>query len=275
MIELHDSESGLSAALCPERGALVSSLRWQGTELLYLDRDSFSDPARSVRGGIPLLFPICGPLQDGCWQQDGRTYRMPQHGLVRQASWELVGSGSDTAAWSELKISSSAQTEEHYPFDFELGLRVAVSGRRLRMEFSVTHQGAAPMPFQLGLHPYFQADKSRPVEWQLPVDAFVDSDARDAGEQPYAGDVPVAGRSVDWEFPRWRSRTADVWPAAHGIRMTASEHFPVLVVWSLKDDPFVCLEPWSGPRFGFNSGQNLLWCPAGETLLPWVEFEVL
>lgn len=30
----------------------------QGSELLYLDNETFSNPEANVRGGIPVLFPV-------------------------------------------------------------------------------------------------------------------------------------------------------------------------------------------------------------------------
>lgn len=48
--------------LVPERGGLLSGWRCNGRELLYLDEARFADPALSVRGGMPVLFPICGNL---------------------------------------------------------------------------------------------------------------------------------------------------------------------------------------------------------------------
>jgi galactose mutarotase-like enzyme len=50
------------ATIAPHRGAIVTSLRIAGRELLYLDRATFDDPSKNVRGGIPVLFPTPGKL---------------------------------------------------------------------------------------------------------------------------------------------------------------------------------------------------------------------
>jgi len=51
----------------PRRGGLVTGWLchgpWGEREILYFDADRFADPSKSVRGGIPVLFPICGGLQ--------------------------------------------------------------------------------------------------------------------------------------------------------------------------------------------------------------------
>ena len=33
-----------------------------GREWLYFDQERYANPANSIRGGIPVLFPICGNL---------------------------------------------------------------------------------------------------------------------------------------------------------------------------------------------------------------------
>ena len=56
--EFQDSDSGDRLRLVPERGGLIAGWRCQGRELLYLDEARFTDPTLSVRGGMPVLFPI-------------------------------------------------------------------------------------------------------------------------------------------------------------------------------------------------------------------------
>ena len=48
--------------IVPERGGLITEWHSQGKELLYFDLERFMDKEKSVRGGIPILFPICGDL---------------------------------------------------------------------------------------------------------------------------------------------------------------------------------------------------------------------
>ena len=46
--------------IVPERGGLITEWRCKGKEILYFDQERFLDKDKSVRGGIPILFPICG-----------------------------------------------------------------------------------------------------------------------------------------------------------------------------------------------------------------------
>jgi len=44
----------------PERGGLLTGWQCNGAEIIYLDEQRFLDPSQSIRGGAPVLFPICG-----------------------------------------------------------------------------------------------------------------------------------------------------------------------------------------------------------------------
>jgi len=47
---------------CPERGGVITNWVSDGNEILYFDETRFMDKTKSIRGGIPILFPICGKL---------------------------------------------------------------------------------------------------------------------------------------------------------------------------------------------------------------------
>ena len=47
---------------CPERGGVITNWVADGKEILYFDEKRFIDKKESIRGGIPILFPICGNL---------------------------------------------------------------------------------------------------------------------------------------------------------------------------------------------------------------------
>ncbi|MEB3209443.1 MAG: galactose mutarotase, partial [Synechococcus sp.] len=86
----HDPRSGDSLALVPERGGLVTGWTCGGRPMLYFDAQRFADPAASVRGGIPVLFPICGGLSGGTLPLPQGSFPMPQHGFARNRPWSLA-----------------------------------------------------------------------------------------------------------------------------------------------------------------------------------------
>ena len=72
--------TGDELRIVPERGGLVTGWRSGGQEWLYFDAERYADPTKSTRGGIPVLFPICGGLAGS---------PLPQHGFARDLPWQL------------------------------------------------------------------------------------------------------------------------------------------------------------------------------------------
>src|SRR6185295_326848 len=90
--ELQISSGGTSARIAPDRGALVTGLNINGVEALYLDRATFDDATKNVRGGIPVLFPYAGKLDNETFLAAGT--KMKQHGFGRNKAWRVIESKS-------------------------------------------------------------------------------------------------------------------------------------------------------------------------------------
>ena len=255
------SQSGLTARVAPERGALVTSLQRDGREYLYLDQATFDDPTKNVRGGIPILFPICGPLGEGT------PYNMPQHGLARQAQWTVLGRDSN---WVELGLRADSQTLKQFPWDFELRFRFSVDAHGLSLDQLFLNHSNTAMPFQTGLHPYFAVEQG-PLLWDLPVQTRRDNEKPGTPPEPFDGKVPEDWAVLDWELGGVERPQASV----QKVRVEYDEHYKYLVIWHLAGKPFWCLEPWTGPRFGLRDQKDLLQVCAGGSLTTQVRIQLL
>ena len=63
--EYKDVNTGNRLRIVPERGGLITEWLCNGKNILYFDLDRFQLSDKSIRGGIPILFPICGDFQGG------------------------------------------------------------------------------------------------------------------------------------------------------------------------------------------------------------------
>ena len=61
---------------------------WSWAEILYFDQERYADPSKSIRGGIPVLFPICGNLPEMFCRWMASTI-LKQHGFARDLPWQL------------------------------------------------------------------------------------------------------------------------------------------------------------------------------------------
>lgn len=274
--EFQDPHSGDLLRLVPERGGLISGWRCQGRELLYLDEDRFADPALSVRGGMPVLFPICGGLPGNRLPLPQGTFQLPQHGFARDLPWQLTP--LDDGRGVAMELSDTPATRAAYPFGFQLRLEARLASQALDLNVRVTHNGPLPaeaseagtggseplMPFSFGLHPYFAVSTLAQVEIEgLPEQCFDHLTMAPAATAPrlerLAEGIDLLAR------PGGPVRLRD---GGNGrrIELQTSHPWDLVVLWSEPPRPMVCLEPWSGPRQSLISGDRRLDLKVGEAL---------
>ena len=148
----------------PERGGLVTGWRCSGREMLYFDQERFLDTSKSVRGGIPVLFPICGGLPGNRLPLPQGEFNLPQHGFARDRPWQLTE--LDDGRGIGLRLKDSADTRAVYPFSFVLTLELRLAGSALEITAVVNNRGDQSMPFSLGLHPYFNVSRLETVRFE-------------------------------------------------------------------------------------------------------------
>lgn len=243
------------AEIHPERGAILTRLRLAGSELLFLDPATLADPARNVRGGIPILFPIAGKA----------VAPMKQHGFARDLPWEVVGEKA-------CRLRSSDGTRALFPHDFELTADFSLSERALRIDFDLRNTGAAPMPLHFGLHPYFNAPDKR-AAW-IETDATIALDNRSGAEaalQRLDFDVDELDLALlDHEDDGTVLHRGD----GPAIQLSWTPRFRTLVLWTVRGKDFVCVEPWTAPGLALATGEGLLQLPPGEAAALWLEISV-
>jgi galactose mutarotase-like enzyme len=266
--ELKEASTDSSVKICPERGGIVIGCRLRGEELFYMDRATFLDPNANIRGGNPVLFPICGQLVGGQYEWEGRTYAMKNHGVARVLPWDVIGTNAEGSASITLSLHSNNMTLEAFPFDFELRFTYRLEDGKLSIEQTYANLSDRPMPMVAGFHPYFAlpgdgSDKNLICE----TDATLLLDYNDGVRKPFDGSLDLGvrvesaalldARKPEIAFPLGDRVT---------VRLTYSELFKYIVLWSVKDKPFVCVEPWTALNEALNSKEDLLTIAPGQSL---------
>ena len=243
--------SGDQLRVVPERGGLLVGWRCSGEERLYFDAERFADPSKSVRGGIPVLFPVCGNLPDGALVLPQGRFSVAQHGFARDLPWELAA--LDSGDGIRLTLSDSPATYSAYPFQFQLSLDYQLEPDALAIRAVVEHRAGAaeagPMPFALGLHPYLQVASLA----QARVDGLPERcwDHLTAAEAATADQLARLEQGVDLRMegldgsgsgPRVCTGTGAA------VELQMQPPFAHAVLWSDPPRPMLCLEPWSAPR---------------------------
>lgn len=130
-------------------GGHVVSWRAAGSEQeqLYMSPAAQFSAGKSIRGGVPLIFPQ--------FSDRGRGVR---HGFARNRDWQQVPqegrSDDDTSARLVLRLVDDADSRGLWPHAFALELSVRVQGSTLAMQLSCTNTGPSPWEFGAALHTY-------------------------------------------------------------------------------------------------------------------------
>jgi galactose mutarotase-like enzyme len=271
LIDIADAAAGSSATIAPERGAIITSFKVRGRELLYLDQATFLDSSKNVRGGVPILFPSPGKLADDYWHCDGQSGSMKQHGFARTCAWEV----SDVTPQAvTLTLRSTAATLAQYPWSFVATLQVAIFGSRLRLTMQIDNTGASAMPFALGYHPYFLVSDKRNA--RIDTDATRQFDNVSKAASAFTG-FDLTRDELDLHLLDQSASSMSLHLGEGAvIQVNASPEFAHWVIWTVAGKDYVCVEPWTSPGNALNSGERLQRLAPGQSQRSFIEigFEV-
>jgi len=145
----YTADHGDVIRVVPERGGLLTGWQVKGRELIYLDLERFLTPGQSVRGGAPVLFPICGNLPgDSLPLADGRTVSLKQHGFARDLPWQLSELADGRGV--RLELSDTPATLADFPFPFLLQLDYRLAPSALEVTMTCTTERISPCHSALG-----------------------------------------------------------------------------------------------------------------------------
>ncbi|WP_373480200.1 aldose epimerase [Geminocystis sp.] len=272
---LKDLETNSRLEIVPEKGGIITDWTIQGQKILYLDQERFKNPQLSVRGGIPILFPICGNLPDNIFHYQEKEYILKQHGFARDLPWQVIRQSTDDSANLVLSLTSNPETLKVYPFEFELKFTYKLAGNKLIIEQLYTNKSKEKMPFSVGFHPYFFCGDKSQLILEIPATEYYNKNANKT--YPFNGKLDYSLPEIDIAFTKIDSNKASFIDGKRNLKIdiTYSDLFSTLVFWTLKDKDFVCIEPWSAPRNALNTGEQLNYLDKEENYQASIVIEVI
>lgn len=254
---LSDDSAGSQIEVVPERGGIVTSWRINGQEVFYLDAERFTHPDLSVRGGNPILFPLCGNLPNDTYNVDGTDYKIKQHGFARELPWTATAQSDNGGASVTIELSSNEQTKLVYPFDFHLAFTYALRGNTLEVRQEYKNLSSTPMPFSSGFHPYFLCGDKSKIEVDIPSVGYQDNRTKE--NFPFDGKFNFEQDEIDSVFGKLSSRSTSVTDNDRKLKIAIDydDFYTYLVFWTVKGKDFYCLEPWSATRNSLNTKEYL------------------
>lgn len=217
------------AQVLPGRGSLVAALQVAGHDVLFMDAATLGEAGRPVRGGIPLLFPFAGRLEDDTLLPCHTS--MPRHGFARDRRWKVRHAAAATVT---TYLESDAETRRHYPFEFALTYTVEALECGIRIDLSIENCGGDPMPIAPGWHPYFavaSAAKTRAL-----ADVVSRRIASGEGDACDFNIRAPAGHGIGFAIDH-----------RHRVSLTFCRELGAIQLWTLAGADFLCVEPCFGP----------------------------
>lgn len=216
----------------------------------------------------PILFPICGRLQDQKYRFQNTEYAMGIHGFARHLPFVYEGGTNSEARFS---LSANEETGAQYPFEFRLDMTYRLDGDTLHVEAEVRNLDSKTMPFAYGAHPGFNV----PLEGRGSYEDYeiVFDEACSPDKLVFSSDSHLnTGRRLPFALKGSRSFslhhhlfdddaifltrmassvTLRSEATARYVRLEYPE-MDYLGFWKnpCTEAPFVCIEPWCGtPSF--------------------------
>jgi galactose mutarotase-like enzyme len=271
--ELKDPQTNSWFKISPERGGIVTSLGVNGEEVLYFDQSTFDDPKANIRGGIPILFPICGQLVNKTYEWAGQSYLMDNHGVARTNPWVVVGTEKQLDYASiTIKQESTPKTLESYPFAYELLFTFRLQNQKLHIEQQYHNHSEREMPMYAGFHPYFLVDhKENTIESDAAQINYITAQR----ERPFTGEIEMDKLPESIALSKAVTNQIAFRPqTGQTIRLTFGEDFKHVVLWSLDDKPFICVEPWMALLNELNVKHELVYVKPGIPLKTFMNIHV-
>ena len=238
----------------------------------------------------PILFPIVGRLKNDSYTFNGKTYQLPRHGFARNMEFTL-DKKSDSQVIFEL--NETEETRLIYPFSFKLLMAYTLMENELVIEYFVRNQSYEVLPFSIGAHPAF-AISDKLENYSLEFNAADTFETHHLENESFIGKttlVDAKNNTINLNyalfekdalvFKQLNSNEVILKNKDKSILKVNYDHFPYLGIWTKKNAPFLCVEPWCGLADGINHNGNLEekeginHLPAGEDFLRAIRIEIL
>lgn len=202
---------------------------------------------------IPML-PWWARISGGGFTVDGRFYPIarndpedthPLHGDGWRSPWQVVEHRGD-------QVTLGLRSRAVPPFDYEATLVYRLQGATLDVELSLVNRAERPLPYGMGLHPWFPRTPDVTLQaaatgtWLEQPPALPAKVATDP--IPPAWDFSEPGALppgfLDNSFAGWNGHARVEWPdAGYAVSVEADPAITIYHVYSLDADcPIFCFE---------------------------------
>lgn len=215
----------------------------------------------------PVLFPIVGTLKNNTYSYKTISYQLSRHGFARDNEFKLIDQKENSATFS---IQSNEETLKIYPFDFELQLIYTLEENSLNIQYKVINKGKVQMPFSIGAHPALalpgvfenysiEFEIEEPLVYNLLENDLISNNTKTLATVEnkvilnynlFENDALI--------FKNLKSNSLTIFEQQKPLIRMHYKDFPHLGIWTKKNAPFLCIEPWFGYSDSTESIGNIM-----------------
>ena len=241
MTQLRLKAGDWEALIQPAPGAAFDALRWRGRDILVPIPVGARHPGAY---GAFWMLPWANRLDGGRIAGHAMPINRPAentaiHGLARDLPWQVQSAAPDRAVLFQRTTLA--------PFDYAARLMLLLDADGLLMKMELRHEGAAPLPYGMGWHPWFARDAETSLQLNATQRASHDARGLPDNFTPCPGiAADEAGLiGLDNFFGCWDGVGRLSVPAG-AFTMTAKGDFAAGVqVYAPAAQPVLCVEPVS------------------------------
>ena len=236
-------------AVIKTKGAELSSLQKEDKNYIWEINSEFWNKTS------PILFPIVGALKNGEYLYEGNVYKLSRHGFARDFEFEVIENSENAVVFS---LKSNEETLKVYPFHFELQLSYILEGNKLVVKYEIINRSSEKMYYSIGAHPAFNIDGNF-EDFSLIFDDEKDLETYKLEQDLFSGKTEILKLNgnvlpLQYElfeedalvFKNFATKSLTLAKNNESVMKVSFPDFPYLGIWTKKDAPFICIEPWLG-----------------------------
>jgi galactose mutarotase-like enzyme len=251
----------LSAVINSKGAELISLKTNQNKEYIWEGNSEFWGKHS------PILFPIVGTLKNNSYYYNDSEYHLSRHGFARDMEFVVIEKGENSVVFS---LTSSKETLKVYPFEFELQVSYTLTENQLVIAYNIINNNNSIMPFSIGAHPAFALPKAFEnyslafehsetlTSYELENDLLSDTTTT---LEMISNLLPLSYPLFEKDaliFKKLQSKYITILENNEPLLQVQFDDFKNLGIWTKKDAPFLCIEPWIGYSDTIHCSGNII-----------------
>lgn len=252
-----------------------------GAELIQVSKDNinyiWSIDETFWNKTSPILFPIVGRLKNDSYNLDGIKYEIPRHGFARNYVFSVINKFENSISFS---LTDDEKSLLQYPFNFQLTIIYTINENGLTIDYKVINKSKNLMPFSIGAHPAINIDSGF-ENYSILFENDSELISHELENENFSGKtkrIKLEDKSLKLDYQlfdkdaivlkKFESKYLTIYKYNSPFIKISFDNFPHLGIWTKKNAPFLCIEPWQGYADNENTTGDLIQKEGMLYLLP-------